>query len=194
MIILASQSEARCRLLSQAGVDFTGCAHQLDEDHFKQSHPHLAAEDLAQCLATAKSLSLHATFPHDLIIGADQTLAVQAKNLNKPKNRSAARQQLVTLRGKSHTLHSAFTVSRGGKVLIQHCDKATLTMRNFSDTFLDTYLDRAGQQILHCVGSYQIEAAGLNLFSDIKGDVFTIQGLPLLPLLAFLREVGELPT
>jgi septum formation protein len=192
MIILASQSEARRRLLTQAGISFTAQSPIFDENSLKSTN--YDATTLARDLATAKSLSLNTTNPDSFIIGADQTLCCDEIPMSKPENPEAAYIQLQQLRGKRHTLVSAVSVSKNNQVLFQHCDKATLTMRNFSDTFLKNYLTTAGPAILHCVGSYQIEGKGINLFSEIDGDIFTVQGLPLLPLLAFLRQVGELPT
>ena len=192
MIILASQSEARRRLLVQAGVSFTALSPAFDENSLKSQSRD--ATTLAQDLATAKSLSLNSINPNSFIIGADQTLCCDGAILSKPKNLVAARNQLQQLRGKRHTLVSAVSVSKNNQVLFQHCDKATLTMRNFSNTFLDNYLKTEAPAILRCVGSYEIEGPGINLFSHIDGNLFTIQGMPLLPLIAFLREVGELPT
>jgi septum formation protein len=191
MIILASQSEARKRILTSAGISFSAQSPDLDEDSLKSRDQTAAA--LAETLAAAKSLSLNAVNPDALVIGADQTLFCGQEFLSKPDNQYSARKQLQQLRGKSHTLASAVNVSKNNEVLFQHCGTATLTMRNFSDVFLEHYLETAGPGILNCVGSYQIEGLGINLFSHIDGDLFTIQGLPLLPLLAFLREVGELP-
>jgi septum formation protein len=191
MIILASQSEARRRLLIRAGVIFMTQSPDFDESSLKSNG--LNAATLAQTLATAKSLSLRNSYQDSFIIGADQTLSCGDDLLSKPENRDIARTQLQQLRGKSHILASAVSVSRNGQVLFQHCSTAKLTMRDFSDACLEHYLTNAGPGILHCVGSYEIEGLGVNLFSHIDGDLFTIQGLPLLPLLAFLRETGELP-
>ena len=192
MIILASQSEARSRLLAQAGVRFTVQTPAIDENSLKfRNHD---ATTLAQDLATAKSLSLSTTNPDYFVIGADQTLRCNRALLSKPGNTDTARSQLQQLRGKSHILTSALCVSKNGDVLFQNCQTAKLHMRNFSDEYLEHYLTIAGTAILNCVGSYQIEGQGINLFSHIDGDIFTIQGLPLMPLLAFLRQVGELPT
>jgi septum formation protein len=192
MIILASQSEARSRLLSQAGVEFTVLPPDFDENSLKSNGPDTTT--LARDIAKAKSLSISINHPQSLIIGADQTLHCNGTLLSKPGNQHTAWTQLQNLRGKSHILTSAVCVSRNGEVLFQDSDIARLSMRNFSDVYLEHYLAIAGTAILNCVGSYQIEGKGINLFTDIDGDLFTIQGLPLLPLLAFLREVGELPT
>jgi septum formation protein len=193
MIILASQSEARNRLLATAGVTFTTQSPPIDEIYLKSQIKSLDPAVLAQSLANSKSLSVSATEQNSFVIGADQTLSCGTTLLNKPLTLDAARQQLLQLRGQSHTLTSAVSVSQNNQLLFQHCSTATLTMRRFSDAYLEHYLTLAGPAILHCVGSYQIEGPGIHLFSDIEGDLFTIQGLPLLPLLAFLRETGELP-
>lgn len=193
MIILASKSEARHRLLTQAGVNFTTTAPDLVEPAIKPSLSHLDAKALAQSLSTHKSLSVKPHSPQTFVIGADQTLSLGTEILTKPKSRDAARLQLRQLRGRTHSLHSAISVSQNGNLVFETTERANLTMRHFSEAYLEHYLTTAGDDILHCVGSYQIEGLGLTLFSNIDGDHFTIQGLPMLPLLAFLRDVGELP-
>jgi nucleoside triphosphate pyrophosphatase len=131
-----------------------------------------------------------ATRPGQLVLGADQTLARGATRFSKPKDREGAAEQLRSLRGRTHELHSALALVRDGKVLFDCVDSAKLTMRDFSDRFLNEYLEMAGNAALTSVGGYQLEGIGIQLFERIEGDYFTILGLPLLPLLAFLRQNG----
>jgi septum formation protein len=130
--------------------------------------------------------------PGQLVLGADQTLAFGARLLNKPPNLGAARDQLRALRGRTHELHAAIALVRDGIVSFEHRDVARLTMRDFSDAFLDAYIDTAGDAVTASVGAYQLEASGIHLFERVEGDYFTILGLPLLPLLAHLRQQGHL--
>ena len=131
-----------------------------------------------------------AALPGRLVLGADQTLARGDTRFSKPANRAEAAAQLRALRGRTHELHSALALVRDGDVLFECVDTARLTMRDFSDRFLDDYLDMAGDAALASVGGYQLEGIGIHLFERVEGDYFTILGLPLLPLLAFLRQNG----
>jgi septum formation protein len=124
------------------------------------------------------------------VLGADQTLALGALRFTKPRDRGDAIRQLQALRGRTHELHSALALVRDGKVLFQCVDTARLTMRDISDKFIDSYLDMVGDLALASVGGYQLEGIGVHLFERIEGDYFTILGLPLMPLLAFLRQSG----
>jgi septum formation protein len=126
------------------------------------------------------------------VLGADQTLALGDQRFSKPPDRAGARRQLAALRGQTHELHSALALVRGGSVLFEHRDVARLTMRGFSDQFLEAYLDVAGAAVTASVGAYQLEKVGIQLFEHIEGDHFTILGLPVLPLLQFLRSAGWL--
>ena len=126
--------------------------------------------------------------PGRVVLGADQTLALGEERFGKPKERADAANQLRRLRGKTHALHSALALVRDGNVLFDCVDTARLTMRDFSDRFLDDYLDMAGDSAMSSVGGYQLEGIGIHLFERVEGDYFTILGLPLLPLLAFLRQ------
>jgi septum formation protein len=127
-----------------------------------------------------------------LVLGADQTLAFGARRFSKPEDRAGAAEQLRALRGQTHALHSAVALARDGKILFEHGETARLTMRAFSDSFIEHYLADAGKVVTASVGGYQLEGAGIQLFERIEGDYFTILGLPLLPLLAFLRREGWL--
>jgi septum formation protein len=142
-------------------------------------------------LAEAKAASASKPDSTELVLGADQVLALEASVFDKPRDLAEARAHLLALRGRSHELHSAICCVRGEKTLWHHVGTARLTMRNFSTAFLDHYLVRTGSETASSVGAYQLEGEGIQLFEKIEGDYFTILGLPLLPLLGFLRQQGE---
>jgi septum formation protein len=194
MLILASTSTTRQQLLRQAGVAFTASPAPLDEEAAKHHLRELSPKSLASALALAKAKSLSASEIHATVIGADQTLELNGELLHKPKDDSEARQHLQRLRGNTHKLHSAVAVTKADQVLFETNTTSHLTMRNFSDKFLDTYLQNIEPYVYQSVGCYQYESRGIQLFQSIEGDSFSILGLPLLPLLAFLREIGELQT
>jgi septum formation protein len=194
MLILASTSTARQQLLRQAGVSFTASPSPLDEEAEKLELRHLSPTSTATALALAKAKSKSAEEVHATVIGADQTLELNGELLHKPKDDSEARQHLQRLRGNTHKLHSAVAVTRADQVLFETTTTSHLTMRNFSNEFLDTYLQNIEPYVNQSVGCYQYESLGIQLFQSIDGDSFSILGLPLLPLLAFLREIGELQT
>jgi septum formation protein len=187
-LILASTSPTRVKLLTNAGLKFLAQAAQIDETHLQRHHEKLAVRPLALELARAKALSLSAFHGDAVIIGSDQTLELDGSILHKAGSLEAARAKLVQLRGKSHHLHSAVACVRGGKIVFEHVSTATLTMRNFGDEFLDHYLNAAKDEVLSAVGCYFFEGRGIQLFEKVEGDYHTILGLPLLPLLAFLRQ------
>ena len=189
-LVLASKSEARAKILGGAGLRLEIRPAQIDERAVETQAAAGDAQAAARLLAAAKAQSVAAAWPGRLVLGADQTLALDTTRFSKPADRAAAREQLKALRGKTHALHSALALARDGAVLFEHADSARLTMRAFSDRFLDDYLDMAGAAALTSVGGYQIEGAGIHLFERIEGDYFTILGLPLLPLLDFLRQAG----
>ena len=189
-LVLASKSEVRRNILAGAGVPVESRPAPIDERAIEaRSHVHEAAE-VARVLAGAKAHTVAAQMPARVVLGADQTLTLDGQRFSKPTDRDGARQQLQDLRGKVHRLHSALTLVRDGEVLFEHSDAAELTMRAFSDRFLDSYLDSAGEAAYASVGGYQIESVGIHLFERIDGDYFTILGLPLLPLLGYLRQSG----
>jgi septum formation protein len=187
-LVLASKSTARLALLAAAGIAVEVLPADIDERAVEAKAAAQQATAAAALLAREKARSVAAQRPGRLVLGADQTLALGPRRFSKPANRAAAAEQLRALRGKTHALHSAVSVMRDGKVLFEHTDTARLTMRNFSDKFLEQYLDVTGEAITASVGAYQLERPGIQLFERVEGDYFTILGLPLLPLLHFLRR------
>ena len=194
MIVLASQSLARRAVLEGAGVPIEVASAGVDEDAVKRS---LLAEgagprDIADALAELKAIKASRSRP-DFVIGADQTLDLDGELHDKVTSLEEARERLKLLRGKPHKLHSAVVVAREGAPVWRTLESATLTMRDFSDGFLEDYLKIEGPAALGSVGCYRLEGPGAQLFSKIQGDYFAILGLPLLGLLDFLRQHGELP-
>ncbi len=194
-VILASASPARRSLLENAGVPFEAQAAPVDETEVKQA---LKAEGapvaaVAETLAELKALHISRRTPTALVIGADQILECEGAWYDKPVDKDAARAQLRALSGKTHSLLSSVCVVRGGERLWHHNASARLQMRDLSDEFLDGYLEAVGEAALGSVGAYHLEGRGAQLFARVQGDYFTILGLPLLPLLDFLRNHGVLP-
>ena len=190
-LVLASGSRARTRLLQAAGLDFICQPARVDEDAIRQTLEaggKMPAEDVASILAEAKAGFIAEQYPLDFVVGADQVLEFDGRIITKAHSREEARQTLIQLRGKIHRLISAVTVVRTGAVLWRHTEEAELEMRDFSNEFLGRYLAAMGDRVTETVGGYEIEGRGIQLFSRISGDIFTIQGLPLLPLLDFLRR------
>ncbi len=189
-LVLASKSDIRGKILAAAGLRFVIRGSQVDERAVEEE---AGVADLAatgRLLARAKAQAVAKEMPGQLVLGADQILARGSLRFSKPKDRAAAAEQLRALRGRTHELHSALALVRDGEVLFECADSARLTMRELSDRFLEIYLDMAGASALASVGAYQLEGIGVHLFERIEGDYFTILGLPLMPLLAFLRENG----
>ncbi len=191
-LILASKSAARAALLRGAGVDFAVDAAALDEDAVKASlrADGASAEDVALALAEMKAARVSRAHPGALVIGADQLLDCEGVWFDKPADMAAARRDLRALRGRTHRQISAVCVVVEGATLWRRAEIARLAMRPFSDAFLNRYLAAAGEGICASVGAYRLEDLGAQLFSRIEGDYFTILGLPLLPLLDFLRDHG----
>lgn len=188
MVILGSTSTTRINLLKQAGVDFTSIAPDVEEVEKQKQLRQLDPVEMAKELAGLKALSLTNQYPDSHIIGADQILHVGKTVFHKPKNLHEAKNQLKSLRGITHNLSSALACAHAGKLIWQTIHHAKLSMRMFSDEFLEDYLESVGDKIYNSVGGYQIENQGLQLFEKIEGDYFTILGFPLIPLLEFLRS------
>lgn len=194
MIILASTSATRQALLRNAGISFTAIAPDVDERGLVARHPDWSPSDIALKLAEAKAREVSARYPQAIVIGADQVLALGEKTFSKPASRESCRQQLVELRGNAHHLISGVVCARDGRPEWSHTSTAQLVMRMFSESFLESYLDAVGDDCTTSVGGYKVEGLGLQLFEEIRGDHFTILGLPLLQLLEHLRDAGELPS
>lgn len=189
-LVLASKSDIRGKILAAAGLRFGIRPAQIDERAVEAQSDAKDAYAAARLLARAKAMAVAAQMPGHIVLGADQTLARGNVRMTKPVNREDAASQLRTLRGRTHELHSGIAAVRDGEVLFELVDTARLTMRNFSDRFLDDYLDMTGDAAMTSVGAYQLEGIGIHLFERVEGDYFTILGLPLLPLLKFLRDNG----
>jgi septum formation protein len=187
-LILASQSRARQTLLANAGIDFEAIPAGLDERAVQQASGMTLPGDVAALLAREKSLSISSQLLDRLVVGADQTLALGSRLFSKPAGRARAAEQLRALAGGVHELHSAVAVARSGKIVFAAVTSAHMTMRKLDEAEIETYLDEAGEAASSSVGAYQLEGLGVHLFERIEGDYFTILGLPLLPLLAFLRS------
>ena len=191
-LVLASKSAIRHAVLRDAGIPVAVEPADIDERAIEQRSAKEDAGELAAVLACEKARTVAARFPGRLVLGADQTLALGERRFSKPADRAGARRQLAALRGQTHELHSAVALARGSSVLFEHREVARLTMRSFSDEFLEAYLDAAGTAVTASVGGYQLEKVGIQLFEHIQGDHFTILGLPLVPLLEYLRTAGWL--
>jgi septum formation protein len=193
-IVLASRSAARMALLAAAGVPFTALPSSVDERAVEM--PLIVGgatpAEIAAALADAKAVDVGARRPDALVVGADQTLDLDGDRWTKPASLDDAREQLARLSGRTHRLHSAVAVARHGKIAWAHGESATLTMRRLTAAAIDAYLAERGDTALTSVGAYQIEGPGIRLFEAIEGDYFTILGLPLLPLLAYLRSEGAI--
>ena len=192
-IILASKSAARRAVLTGAGVPFEVAVAGVDEDAVKTAMLAQGAtpRDVADALAEIKAVKISAGRP-GFVIGSDQTLEFEGQLYDKAETLDAARERLKTMRGKPHRLHSAVVVAREGAPIWREVVSATLTMRDFSDDFLEDYLAAEGEQALGSVGCYRLEGPGAQLFSSIEGDYFTILGLPLMGLLDLFRRHGVL--
>ena len=189
-LVIASRSAVRCAVLQAAGIPVEVRPADIDERRIEAATPAAGPGEVAALLAREKARTVAAVMPGRLVLGADQTLALGTRRFSKPGDDRAAREQLQALRGRTHELHSAVAVVRDGTILYDRVEVARLTMRAFSDAFLDRYIATAGAAVTASVGGYQLERIGIHLFSRIEGDHFTVLGLPLLPLLESLREQG----
>ena len=191
-IILASQSRARQTLLANAGIVFEAVAAEIDERAVQQASGLSSPGDIAALLAREKALSVSVRQSDKYVVGADQTLALGFRLFSKPAGRVQAAEQLRALAGQRHELHSAVAVAQDGEIVFEAASIARMTMRSLGEAEIDAYLSEAGEAVATSVGAYQLEGLGVHLFEQIEGDHFTILGLPLLPLLAFLRSEGLL--
>ena len=187
-LVLASRSAARRTLLEAAGVPVEVCPADIDERNLETGVQSETPAAVAALLARQKALAVAGLHPARLVLGADQVLALDAKLFSKPADRAAARAQLRALSGRTHELHAAIAFVSDATVVFEHVGTARLTMRSFSDRFLDAYLEAAGSAATDSVGAYQIEGLGIQLFERVEGDYFTVLGLPLLTVLDFLRR------
>src|SRR5436309_4406061 len=191
-LILASQSRARQMLLANAGIFFEAVPADIDERALQENSGLSAPGEIAGLLAREKACFVSSKNPSRYVIGADQTLALGNRLFSKPAGRAQAADQLRLLAGHTHELHSAVAVARDDKIVFSDVVVARMTMRRLGENEIDAYLDQAGQAVTTSVGAYQLEGLGVHLFERSEGDHFTILGLPLLPLLAFLRGEGLL--
>lgn len=193
-LVLASKSAIRGAVLRAAGVSIEVHPADVDERGIEQGSAARDPGEVAALLAREKAAAVAARLSGRVVLGADQTLALGERRFSKPADRAAAREQLKSLRSRTHELHTAIALVREGTVLFEHREAARLTMRAFSDRFLEDYLDAAGAAVTASVGAYQLEQSGIQLFERVEGDHFVILGLPLLPLLRHLRQAGWLAT
>jgi septum formation protein len=191
-LVLASKSAIRGAILRAAGLAIEVCPADINERMIEQGSAARDPDAIAALLAREKARTISARLAGRIVLGADQTLALGEQRFSKPTDRTAAREQLKLLRGQTHELHTAIALVREDEILFEHRETARLTMRAFSDRFLEDYLDAAGADVTASVGGYQLEKTGIQLFERVEGDHFVILGLPLLPLLQHLRQAGWL--
>ncbi len=194
-VILASASAVRARILADAGVPHTVRPAAVDEAAMRDSlrAADAGSENAAVALAELKAKQVSQSEPAALVIGADQILECERTWFEKPADRNTAGATLRTLRGRAHVLATGVAVAHGAAIVWRHSERSIMTMRNFSDDFIESYLDEIGDAATLSVGAYQFEGRGAQLFSQADGDFFAILGLPLLPLLDFLRGHGVVP-
>lgn len=187
-LILASQSAVRKSLLVNAGIAVETVPADIDERGIQDKSGLKNPGEIAALLAGEKAKFISGKHPGRYVVGADQTLALGERLFSKPANRTAASAQIATLSGQAHELHSAVSVTKDGMALFSHVSVARMTMRVLTEAEIAAYIEEAGDAVTSSVGAYQLERTGVHLFERIEGDHFTILGLPLLPLLAFLRS------
>jgi septum formation protein len=186
-LILASQSRARQMLLANAGIPYDAVPADIDERAVQNDSGLSSPSEIAALLAREKALFVSSQNPGRYVVGADQTLALGTRLFSKPAGRAQAAAQLRLLAGGRHELHSAIAVAVGGQVVFSDVSVAGMTMRRLEEGEIESYLDQAGEAVTTSVGAYQLEGLGVHLFERVEGDHFTVLGLPLIPLLAFLR-------
>jgi septum formation protein len=192
-LVLASKSAVRARLLAAAGLTFEAVDSGVDEVAAKAGLAGQAPRAVAAALAQAKAIRASEARPGALVIGADQTLEIDGRLFDKAASLGEARTRLIMLRGRSHRLHAGLAAARAGQVVWRESTTSTLVMRDFTDAWLDAYLARNPGPALASVGAYELEGEGVQLFERIEGDYFAILGLPMMGMLAFLRDQGVLP-
>ena len=191
MIVLASKSVSRQAMLGQAGVAFEARPADIDERALEAKLAGAAPSAIALALAEAKALAVHE--PGRVVLGSDSLLDVEGRRFDKPDSREAAAEHLRFFSGRTLHLHSAAALVRDGAIVWSHAATARLQVRELSADFIDDYLAAEWPDVSWCVGVFRIEALGVQLFDAIEGDYFTVLGMPLLPVLGALRELGELP-
>lgn len=194
-LVLASQSASRRAMLTDAGVAFEAVGSQVDEDAAKASLAHLSPRDLADALAELKALKVSTLAPQALVLGSDSLVALaDGDRLDKPASREEAAEHLARMSGGVHDLWSAAVIAEGARAVWRHVERARLHVRPLSPGFIERYLDREWPAIAGCVGCFRVEGPGVQLFSRLEGSHFTILGMPLLPVLGYLRERGAMPS
>ena len=189
-LVLASSSPFRRMLMENAGLSFEISPADIDERTIEAGLAgNTSPQDVAMELARAKALDVSGHVPGALVLGSDQTMSLGDKVYHKPKDLAEARSHLASLSGHTHRLNSAVALARDGEIVWDHLSCAEMTVRPLSDAFIEGYIERCGDKLLASVGAYQLEGEGVQLFSEIRGDYFTILGLPLLPLLQVLRDL-----
>lgn len=191
-LVLASSSPFRRMLLENAGLAFESRAADIDERKIEAGLEDAGPDQVALTLAKAKAVDVSRHFPGALVIGSDQTMSLGSRVFHKPKTLAEAKENLLSLSDRTHRLNSAIAFVRDNEIVWEHVAHADLTVRKLNETFVGRYLSRVGEKVYGSVGAYQLEGEGIQLFSRIEGDYFTILGLPMLPLLEKLRELGAI--
>lgn len=191
-LVLASSSPFRRMLMENAGLTFESHAADIDERKIEAGLEGASPDEVALTLSKAKALEVSSRLPGTLVIGSDQTMSLGSRVYHKPRSLAEAKESLLSLSGKTHRLNSAIALARNKEIVWEHVAHADLTVRALSESFVDRYLSRVGEKVFASVGAYQLEGEGIQLFSRIEGDYFTILGLPMLPLLEKLRELGAI--
>jgi septum formation protein len=193
MIILASKSASRRAMLEAAGVAFTAVPADVDERAIESGLVGAAPGEVALALAESKALAVSLSHPGTLVLGSDSLVEVAGRRFDKPRSRDDAADHLRFFAGKEMHLHSAAALARDGTILWSHADSAALAVRGLSENFITGYLAAEWPDVSACVGVFRIEGIGVQLFESIKGSQFTVLGMPLMPVLAALRDAGEMP-
>lgn len=192
LLVLASSSPFRRMLMQNAGLVFETRAADVDERKIESELLDADPDTVALTLARAKAMDVSRHFPDALVIGSDQTMSLGTQVYHKPKSLAEAKKNLLSLCDKTHRLNSGVAIVKNGQLVWEYVAYADLTVRPLSEAFVDLYLERVGEKVFSSVGAYQLEGQGIQLFSEIKGDYFTILGLPMLPLLEILRKIGAI--